>query len=323
MQRIDAHIHYYGDHADNQALLAEFDLKLFNICVAGEEPGAWRWQNDKAAALADRFPDRYAWCTSFDLPDFSVDYTERVIAGLQQDIKAGAIACKIWKNVGMEVRRPDGDFLLVDDPLFEPILTFLEREGLTLLMHIGEPLACWRPLVDDNPHYGYYSKNPQWHMYGRDEYPSHGELVQARDNLVQRHPDLRCVGAHLASLEYDVAEVAQRLEAFPNFAVDTSARMPDLSYQNPDTVRQFFAAFSDRLLFGTDLVQRDSTSKLDENERRSQLEITRARFEMEFAYFENEGLVTVRDRSVEGLALQHNLLEKFYHTNARRWYPGL
>jgi len=62
---------------------------------------------------------------------------------------------------------------MVDDPLFDPIWEFLAHEDRTLLMHIGEPLACWRPLVDDNPHYGYYSKNPQWHMYGKPEYPSH------------------------------------------------------------------------------------------------------------------------------------------------------
>lgn len=323
MKRIDAHIHYYGDHADNLALLEAFDLKLFNIAVASGTPGSWRWQNQRAAALADAHSGRFAWCTSFDLPDFSADYADRVIAGLQQDIAAGAIACKIWKNVGMEVLRPDGGFLLVDDPLFEPILAFLEKEGLTLLMHIGEPLACWRPLVDDNPHYGYYSKNPQWHMHGRDEYPSHGDLIQARDNLVRRHPGLRCIGAHLGSLEYDVAEVARRLDAFANFAVDTSARMPDLTYQEPDKVRQFFTDYSDRILFGTDLVQRDTTSGLEPEERQAQLAVTRARFETEFAYFDNEGSVEVRGRTVEALHLEDEILKKLYNHNARRWYPGL
>ena len=324
MQKIDVHIHIYGDHADNIGFLERLDLKHLNVCVVTVAGTAWRAGADVFRGLAERFPERYAWCTSFDLPDFDdSDYADRVISGLQEDIGAGAIACKAWKNIGMEVKKPSGEFLMIDDPLFDPIFAFLAKSGVTLLTHIGEPLACWRPLVDDNPHYHYYAQNPQWHMYNRPEFPSHGEIIDARDRMVAKHPALRVVGAHLGSLEYDVAEVATRLDRYPNFAVDTSARMRDLTYQDSNAVREFFLSYPDRILFGTDIVQRDQASTLSDGERKKRLGQIEERYRTEFAYFESDGTVTVRDREVQGLGLPEAVLEQFYSGNAKRWYPGV
>jgi hypothetical protein len=120
MTKVDAHIHVNGDTAACLALFERMDIKLFNICVAhtGEDWRAWRAD---CQALAEQQPARYAWCTTFDLPDFSADWAERVIAELEQDFARGAIACKVWKNIGMELRTPSGEFLMVDDPLFDPV----------------------------------------------------------------------------------------------------------------------------------------------------------------------------------------------------------
>jgi predicted TIM-barrel fold metal-dependent hydrolase len=323
MKKIDAHLHYYGDRADNIAFLEGLELKLLNICVSQDTAGAWRQRAEIYHKLQNQFPERYAWVTSFDLPDFTADYADRVIEGVQKDFDTGAIACKVWKNVGMEVKNPSGEFVMVDDPLFDPIWEFLTREDRTLLMHIGGPLACWRPLVDDNPHFGYYSRNPRWHMYNRPEYPSHEEIMAARDRMVEKHPKLRIVGAHLASLEFDVAEIARRLDRFPNFAVDSSARVADLAYQDTDTVRQFFTTYSDRLLFGTDVVRMDCASELSPEERKSQIDRFTEHYEMEFAYYESGEVVNVRGKENRGLNLPVDILEKFYLTNAQTWYPGL
>jgi predicted TIM-barrel fold metal-dependent hydrolase len=322
MVRIDAHIHVNGDHEDCIALLERLDLKLFNVCVAhtGEDWRAWR---EACIALTERHPQRYAWCTTFDVPDFSPDYAECVIAELEQDFGRGAIACKVWKNVGMEIRKPSGQFLMVDDPLFDPIFEYLARSGVPALMHIGEPLACWQPLDESRPHHNYYREHPEWHMYTKPEYPSHRQIIDARDRMLARHPRLRVVGAHLGSLEYDVAEIARRLERYPNFAVDTSARMRDLAVQDPQTVRQFFLAYPDRVLFGTDVVAREPLSALPDTERAEQLARLASAYEREFAYYETERAFEVAGRTVSGLALPAAVLRKLYHDNAAAWYPGI
>ena len=327
MTKVDAHIHVNGDTEACLALFERLDVKLFNVCVAhsGDD---WRAARAVFHALTEQHPARYAWCTTFDLPDFGRiswmrGYAERVIAELEQDLRQGAIACKVWKNVGMEIRKPSGEFLMVDDPLFDPIFEYLARSGIPALMHLGEPLACWQPLDENRPHYGYYSQHPEWHMYYKPDHPSHAAIVDARDRMLARHPKLRVVGAHLGSLEYDVAEIAKRLDQYPNFAVDTSARMNDLAVQDRETVRQFLSAYSDRVLWGTDTVARDAVSGLPEDEQIARLARFESRFQREFAYYETEDTLTVANREVRGLGLPAEVLDKLYSKNAAAWYPGV
>lgn len=324
MTIIDAHIHYGDDHPALLALLEQFDLKLLNICVARDAHGRWREQAETYQVLAEKHPQRFAWCTSFDLPRFEdADYVQKVIEGLDRDFAGGAVACKVWKNIGMEVKTPSGEFFMVDDPLLDPIFDHIAQSDRTLLMHIAEPLACWQPLSEDNPHYGYYSRNPQWHMYNKPDYPSHQELIAARDRVLEKHPGLRVVGAHIGSLEYDVDAVAARLARYPNFAVDTSARLGDLAYQESAKVRQFFLDYSDRVLFGTDVVMRQKPSEMNETERAARLNALRETYRTHFAYFESDQPVTVRGQESEGLGLPADVREKFYRTNAQTWYPAL
>jgi predicted TIM-barrel fold metal-dependent hydrolase len=325
---IDAHVHYAGDHPDALAQVAALDLKLVNVAVAHSSSDPWRCSAEVFAALADRHPDRYAWCTTFDPPDVAamagaeeaLRYVEQTIRALSDDFAAGAIACKFWKNIGMELRKASGAFLMVDDPLFDPIYEYLASTGKPALMHIGEPLACWQPLNEQNPHAGYYGSHPEWYMGDKPEYPSHRDLIAARDRVLARHPVLRVIGAHLGSLEYDVAEVADRLDRFRNFAVDTSARLPDLMRQPHEKVRAFFLAHPDRILYGTDFVLRDSVSTLDEGARRAHLTALAERYARELAYFR---VITAPGHIVQGLNLPDEVYQRITHGNALAWYPGL
>ena len=321
---IDAHIHYADDDPEFLGLLSQHDLKLLNICFVHDEATPWRPQADLYRTMTKQYPNRFAWCTSFDLPvPGGSGFADKAIRGLEADFAAGAIACKVWKNIGMEVRRADGSFLMVDDPIFDPVFDYLAAADRTLLMHIAEPLACWQPLDPAGPHYNYYRNNPQWHMYNRPDMPSHAELIAARDHVLEKHPNLRIVGAHLASLEYDVDEVAARLDRYPNFAVDMSARLGDLARQPTDKVRRFFEKYQDRILFGTDVVMRARPSTLSPGDRTAAIDALQETYRTHFAYFETTGQVNVRGYTTTGLGLPAGVLDKFYRGNALRWYPGL
>ncbi len=321
---IDAHIHYVGDHPDALALLEKLDLKLLNVAVAHSQIDPWRRGADIFCDLARRYPDRYAWCTTFDPPDEDAlagtagaqRYADRVIEGLARDFEAGSVACKFWKNIGMQIRRPSGRFLLIDDAIFDPIYEYLASVGKPALMHIGEPLACWQPLDNDNVHLGYYSVHPEWYMGDKPDHPSHATLIEARDVVLGRHPELRVIGAHLGSLEYDVAEVADRLHRYPNFAVDTSARLPDLARQDRREVRALFAAYPDRILYGTDVVQRVPVSSLQEADRQAHLASLDARYARELDYLG-------KDAGGRGLGLPPEIFDRVVYANAVAWYPGL
>ena len=320
MKTIDAHIHFYGDHPDCIRPLKEMDLMLLNVCVASTG-GDWHDQREGFRRLAQEHPQRYAWCTSFDPPDFAAsDYAERVIEQLRRDFDSGAVACKFWKNIGMEIKKPDGTFLMIDDPLFDPIYDYLARSERTALMHIADPLASWQPPDEQNPHFNYYSQHSEWHMYLKPDHPSHEQLMNARDRVLERLPKLRIVGAHLASLEHDVAEVTNRLERFPNLAVDTSARLLDLALQHRDNVRAFFLKYQDRILFGTDIVEMKPLSSATEEKRNEAVEGLVSRIKLILSFFGSEDELEFQGRQIRGLGLPEQVVEKVTCSNAARCY---
>ena len=57
---------------------------------------------------------------------------------------------------------------------------------------------------------------------------------------------------------------SRRLDRYPNLAVDISARLGDLAFQDSAKVRDFFLAYQDRILFGTDVVMRQRPSTMSE-----------------------------------------------------------
>ena len=134
---------------------------------------------------------------------------------------------------------------------------------------------------------------------------------------------LEVIGVFLDRKPLSVAEIAKRLDAYPNFAVDTSARMNDLAIQYPETVRQFLTAYAGRVLWGTDTVARDPLSALPEAEQAARLARFESRFQREFAYYETEETLTVANREVRGLGLPADVLDQLYSKSAAAWYPGV
>jgi hypothetical protein len=95
---------------------------------------------------------------------------------------------------------------MIDDPRFDRILDFIEKNDITVIGHLGEPKNCWLP-VDQMTIAGdknYFTANPGYHMYLHPEFPSYEAQINARDNMLRKHPGLRFVGAHLGSLEWNV-----------------------------------------------------------------------------------------------------------------------
>ncbi len=329
MTWIDAHAHLPADHPDAERLLAELGVQVLNISLGLDPRGAWR-DNPMSGVepyqrLAAAGAGRFAWCTAFDPPTLAdlekpSAFTERIIASLARDFAGGAVACKVWKNIGLEVKDHDGRFVMVDSPLFSPIFDYIAREDRVLILHTGEPRACWLPLDPASPHFEYYSEHPQWHMYGRQEFPSHAELIRARDRVLERHPGLRVVGAHLGSLEYDVGELEERFQRFKNFSVDTAERLRDLSMQPPARVRGFFEAYPDRVLYGSDLLFEKAFSAMGEAERNAALGEVRQVLEQEQAYYRGVGVVAVRGKQLEALGLSAETARCLFEDNARRCY---
>jgi predicted TIM-barrel fold metal-dependent hydrolase len=321
LRKIDVHSHIYEDIPVVNAMLRRINLRVINI----SNPGTDRhldFMHRFNAELVKKHPDTFSFASTFDLTTRNQpDYGTRVAKALDETFAQGAVMVKIWKEVGLDLKRPDGTFLLPDDEIFDSIYAHIATRQKPLLAHLGEPREAWLPLDPRGVHYGYYSQNPQWHLYGKPEYPSHARLMDARDHILAKHPRLVMIGAHIGSLEYDLDEVAKRLDTYPNFHVEVSARTRDLTRQPSKTVRAFFLKYQDRILYGVDRSWRPyltpAVTKTDADRDRFAADLE-AQYRRDWAYYAGAGSIDHSGETVEALALPHVVLEKFYWKNAER-----
>jgi predicted TIM-barrel fold metal-dependent hydrolase len=310
--KIDVHAHYRTDNPELIAALEAWNARAVLVNVTGSDrkiDDKWR----DYLALRAAHPDRFFLVATFD--PFRLeepDFVPKTITQLREQIAAGAKGVKVWKDIGMELKDAQGRYVQIDDPRFQPIWDFLVEQHIPVLAHIAEPLAAWQPLNEASPHFWYYTNNPRYHAYQHAEIPRHETIIAARDRWIARNPRLTIVGMHLASLEYDVDEVAKRLDAYPNLYVETAARINDLAMQPSDRVRAFMILYKDRIMWGTDFGEGSTT--------RAALESS---FSQHWRYYAGADTVTLGSargwhRTVQGLALPREVLEQFAHRNAER-----
>lgn len=317
---IDAHVHLYKDDPAFGTFLKRLNLRVLDIIVIddrdpygkGLEP-----QRSDTLKVVHVTAGRALFCTTFSPYDFEdPGFAVRTIRQLDDDFANGAIAVKIYKVMGMEMKSKAGKYLMPDDPAFEPIYQSIAAHHRTVVAHIAEPDSCWQPPNTASPDYEYYKQHPEEYAYAHPDWPSKAAILAARDHFLAENPKLRVVGAHLGSMETDVDDIARRFDQYPNFAVDTAARIEYLMMQPHDKVRAFLIKYQDRVLYGTDLVvmPKDDTEK-------ALKEWTNA-YARDWKFFATNQTIDVKGRKVQGLELPGPVLRKLYHDNAVRWLPG-
>jgi predicted TIM-barrel fold metal-dependent hydrolase len=324
VEKIDAHVHLHGAADSFMARAIHDRFRVLTINVDYPDFPPIETQQRDALALRQRYPGQIAFAATFSVSGFqSPDWAAGQLRHIEEALAHGAVGVKVWKNIGLELRDPDGKYVMLDDARLAPIFDRLERSEVVLLGHQAEPLNCWLPFgqMTVRSDREYFKEHPQYYMYQHPEVPSHDAQLAARDHLLVLHPKLRFDGVHLASLEWDVAEVARFLDRFPEASVDVAARMSHLEYQasrDPRKVREFLIHYQDRILYGTDitLLPKDNVSAVAAEAHAAWLEDWRflngsARMHShEFA------------ASFRGLALPKSVADKIYSANARSLFRG-
>ena len=105
---------------------------------------------------------------------------------LTDALDAGAVAVKVWKDIGMQQRDADGRAVMIDDARFTPIFRMLEERGTVVLGHLGEPRNAWLPLSEMtiNGDREYFKTHPQYHMATHAEWPTYEQQIAARDRML-------------------------------------------------------------------------------------------------------------------------------------------
>jgi predicted TIM-barrel fold metal-dependent hydrolase len=329
VEKIDAHVHVHGtaDRFMAQALHDNFRILTINVDDADYPPIGE--QQQAARSLQKRYPGWVAFAATFSVegfqaPGWGTATREQIEAALAE----GAVGVKMWKNLGMELRDPDGSYVMPDDARLEPIIAALERDHVVLLGHQAEPLNCWLPFakMTVRSDRDYFREHPQYYRYQHPQMPSHDAILAARDRLLSAHPALRFDAVHLASLEWDVDRVAAFLDRFPNASVDLAARMAHLQYQaaaNRDKVRAFLLRYQDRVLYGSDVAYGPGDSDAG------------AVNEVHSGWLEDWRFLVTADvmhsnefsASFRGLRLPREVIDKLYRRNAQAlfskgWNPA-
>jgi predicted TIM-barrel fold metal-dependent hydrolase len=320
--KIDSHSHVFEDLPALNDLLRRINVRTINVCNNGTDEHL-ETMHTIAFDLYRKYPTLFPFESTFDLRHREdPDYSQQVIAFLDRTFQQGAVGVKIWKEVGIDIKDRNGKFILPDDPRFDPIYAHLAKRGKPLHAHLAEPIDAWRPLDPNSPHYSYYSSNPEWHLYGKPEYPSHAAIIAARDNIMKKHPTLVVLGAHLGSLEHDLDGIAERLDRYPNFYIEVAARTRNLTRHPSEKVRALFLKYPDRILYGVDANWKPflRPERASPAQREGHIKMLELRYKADFDYYAGQGEITYSGRKTQALNLPRSVLEKFYHQNAERLY---
>lgn len=324
VDKIDIHCHINTRRPDfmQQAIADNFRILTINVDAY---PVSIEKQQEMALHQCKVFPQQLHYLTTFSTEGWEYEnWQETTLDYLHESFQNGAIGVKVWKNIGMVDKEKNGDFIMIDHPKFDPIFSWLEERRIPLCGHLGEPRNCWLPLdsMTVNNDRSYFKNHPEYHMYLHPEYPSYEAQIAARDNMLEKHPELRFMGAHLGSLEWSVDELAMYFDKYENSTADLAARICHIQKQAQDDwqkVHDFFVKYQDRIIYGTDSGDYEH-SDTDVAQLKEQLSNT---WQRDWKFFTTNHTMTSWevDGEFRGLQLPKHVIDKIYYQNAVKLFP--
>jgi len=260
------------------------------------------------------------------LGEAGASYAEQA---LQQCKLGGARGLKISKYLGLGLVDAGGELVAVDDPRLDPLFEAAGALGLPVLLHSGDPRAFFEPATPDNERFDELRAHPGWSFHGLGPHgrpwPSWQQLLEQHERRVARHPATTFVGAHFGNAAEDPARVGRMLERYPNYFIDTAARIPEFGRHSAERMHRFFVRHQDRILFGSDMgIGRFGLTLGSSGEHPDTRAQAPAFFASHFRYFETRARgmahpTPIQGRwTVDGIGLPRPVLEKLYYRNALR-----
>jgi predicted TIM-barrel fold metal-dependent hydrolase len=251
-------------------------------------------------------------------------WAEREVAQLERAKKMGARGVKIAKNLGLRVQFRDGRRVPVDDPVLDPIFDAMARLHLPLAIHTGDPKAFFEPMGPNNERMDELASHPMWSFADRSLFPTWEGLYGEFERRVRKSSKTTIIGVHFGNDPEDPDRVERMLKEYPNFYVDTAARIPEIG-RKPEQVRRTIMEFPDRVLFGTDVQISPGMLVLGAGEGRGHPKSEVDRFFLSsWEFFETAHKKFAHPTpiqgnwKIDGIDLPPEVLEKVYHLNAER-----
>jgi predicted TIM-barrel fold metal-dependent hydrolase len=335
LPRIDVHMHINPDGMPRALkMMDEWGIDG-GVNLSGMFPGPPYGALEMQLAAAGRSNGRIIVFANanFRLVRTRKDYGVAMADMLAESRRLGALGLKIPKGLGLGYPAPDGKHLLaIDDKGLDPLFEKAGQLDMPVAIHIGDPKAFWKPATPDNERWDELRVHPEWSFYG-EPVPSWEALYAAFERRVARHPKTKFIAVHFGNDPEDPDHVRQMLDRYPNFFIDTAARIPEIGRHDPEQMRRFYEKYQDRILFGTDTGVGSSAEDMmfgstGENPPTRADEVRF--FTSTWRYFETrdkqfESPTPIQGRwKIDGVGLSSEILRKVYFENAARllhWQP--
>ncbi len=249
---VDCHLHCWGawpGSAEKLAALKAANVR-YGVCLVGDRfPQA---ALEPALARAREEHGRLLYFSGLDFTRLDdPNWSDLVRRKLDHDVALGARGLKLFKTLGLTCRDRRGSLIRPDDPRLDPVWSAAAERGLPVLYHVGDPLCRFQAIETSYEQLKALADRALDNCWAAPGHPSHETLIRSLEAVVAAHPDTVFIGAHLASLDHDLARCGRLMDRYPNFHVDTAGRLASLGRQ-PRAARALCLAHPDRILFGTD-----------------------------------------------------------------------
>jgi uncharacterized protein len=254
------------------------------------------------------YPDRMVLFANVNFENVGPGFGARAAQQLDADLNAGAKGLKIFKELGLRIKKTDGTRLKLDDPELDPIWETCATHKVPVLIHTAEPAPFFDPIDYSNERWlelALYKSR----RYPPEDFPRFEELIAERDRMFAKHPKTTFIAAHLAYHGNDLARLGRLLDRLPNVYTETGAVLAELGRQ-PRAAHDFIVKYQDRVLFGKDSFQPDEFPYFWRVFETS---------DEYFDYYRNYHAFW----KLYGLALPDNVLKKLYSENALKLVHGL
>lgn len=327
---IDSHVHLAPSTIAIALALDVFaaaGIGRFAVKSAGA-PGSLRYAS--TLAMQRILGDRMRAFSNIEWRRFNdEDFVAAVLGELAQAKADGMVGIKIFKDLGLGVRRLDGSLVSPDDPVLAPIFAACGRLGLIVAWHIADPVAFFEPVTPENERYDELSIAASWSFHGED-FPTFAALMAVQERVIASHPENTFLLIHMGNYAENLDYVDHLLSTYPRVYVDVSARVPEIGRHPPEQVRAFFIKHQDRILFGSDIIfGAEGAMQLGSvSAREPGFDDAVVFYQRHWHYFETDHRQIAHPTPIQGrwridaVDLPLEILEKFYVDNAARLIWG-
>lgn len=308
---IDVHFHMDPD-ADPHKVVETMDQLNLQMVVNLGNHDMW---GDKlkgyVAKWVKPFPTRFAVMANID-PSMVNDpeFGAKAVAQLENDVNNGAIALKIYKDLGLVWRNPNGKLIPADNPRFDPVWDACARLKIPVLIHVNDTMPFFDPVDRYNERYLSLTLDKRSSWYGKVDV-THEQLALELEHIIAKHPRTTFISAHVGMNYEDLTTAARWLDMYPSLNYDIAASYKHLGRQ-PYTARRFLIKYQNRILFGCDIGHVPA------------LDVYRYMFrvlETDDEYFQHVEPNAGLPWRLYGLFLPDPVLEKIYRLNAMKLLP--